>query len=37
MGAAKEYIGTNTGKKVSVTLYENDRRVLEVKGIETRN
>jgi hypothetical protein len=35
IGAAKEYIGSNTGKKVTVTLYENDRRVLDVKGLET--
>jgi hypothetical protein len=34
VGAAKEYIGTNTGKKVRVTLYENDKRVLDVKGIQ---
>jgi hypothetical protein len=34
LGAAKEYIGTNTGKKVKVTLYDNDKRVLDVKGIE---
>jgi len=34
LGAAKEYIGTNTGKKVSVTLIENDKRVLDIKGIE---
>jgi hypothetical protein len=35
LGAAKEYIGTNTGKKMKVTLFENDKRVLDVKGIET--
>jgi len=34
VGAAKEYFGTNTGKKVKVELYENDKRVLDVKGIE---
>jgi hypothetical protein len=37
VGAAKEYIGNNTGKKVRVTLYENDKRVLDVKGIEKPN
>ncbi len=34
VGAAKEHFGTNTGKKVKVTLFENDKRVLEVKGVE---
>lgn len=34
VGAAKEYFGTNTGKKVQVTLFENDKRVLDVKGIQ---
>jgi len=34
IGASKEYLGTNTGKKVKVILHENDKRVLEVKGIE---
>ena len=34
VGAAKNYYGTNTGKKVNVTLFENDKRVLEVKGVE---
>jgi hypothetical protein len=34
LGAATEYIGTNTGKKVQVILLETDKRVLEVKGSE---
>jgi hypothetical protein len=34
VAASKEYFGTNTGKKEQVTLRPNDRRVLEVKGIE---
>ena len=33
VGASMDYIGTNTGKKVRVTLYENDKRVKEVKGL----
>lgn len=34
IGASKEYFGTNTGKKLKVILHENDKRVLQVKGIE---
>lgn len=34
VAASKEYFGTNTGKKVRVILYENDERVIEVKGLE---
>lgn len=34
VGAAKEYFGTNTGKRVQLTLFENDKRVLDVKGIQ---
>lgn len=34
LGAGKEYIGTNTGKAISVTLSENDDRVLAVKNMQ---
>ena len=34
VAASKEYFGTNTGKKVRLILYENDERVIEVKGLE---
>jgi len=33
VGASKEYIGTNTSKQEEVIIYENDKRVLDVKGI----
>jgi hypothetical protein len=31
--ACTEYIGENTGKQVEIGLYENDKRVQEIKGI----
>ena len=34
LGAATEYIGTNTGKKVRVILPEGDKRILDVKGVD---
>lgn len=34
LGAGKEYIGTNTGKAISVTLSEDDDRVLAVKNMQ---
>ncbi len=33
LGASKDYIATNTGRKISLTLKENDKRVLEIKGV----
>jgi hypothetical protein len=33
LAAAKDYIGANTGKKVQVILRNDDKRVLEIKGI----
>jgi len=33
VAASKPYIGTNTGKKVKVTLTENDKAVVEIKGL----
>ena len=32
VAASKEYFGTNTGKRLRIILYENDERVIEVKG-----
>jgi len=34
VGAAKSYIGTNTGKQIDITLTEQDERVLEIKGLK---
>ncbi len=34
VGAAKDYIGTDTGKKIDIRLLENDERVIEVKGLK---
>lgn len=34
VAAAKEYFGTNTEEKVRILLYENDERVIEIKGLE---
>ncbi len=33
VAASKQYIGSNTGKKVKVILSESDNRVTEVKGL----
>jgi len=33
VAASKDYIATNTGKKVQITLLEEDAQVLEIKGI----
>lgn len=33
VAASKPYIGTNTGKQVKVTLTENDKAVIEIKGL----
>lgn len=33
VAASQEYIGKNTGRKVEVSLYETDKRVVEIKGI----
>lgn len=33
VAASKDYLGTNTGKRISVNLHETDDAVLEVKGI----
>lgn len=35
IAASKKYIGSNTGKQVKVQLYEDDTKVLELKGINT--
>lgn len=32
VAASKQYIATNTGKKIKVELYETDERVIEIKG-----
>ncbi len=34
VGASQQYIGTSTGQKVKIQLYEDDKRILEVKGIK---
>lgn len=34
MGAGQEYIGTNTGKAIEITLPEDDDRVLAIKAIQ---
>ena len=34
IGASKKYIGNNTGKKITVNISENDKRVLIIKGME---
>jgi len=34
VAASKDYIGTNTGKMIKVILSENDKRVIEIKGLE---
>lgn len=31
--ASMDYIGTNTGKKLQITIYENDRKINAIKGI----
>lgn len=33
MAASKPYIATNTGRSVTVTLYEDDQAVVEIKGL----
>jgi len=33
VAASNQYIATNTGKKVTVNLYEEDEQVIEIKGI----
>lgn len=33
VAASNQYIATNTGKKVTVDLYEEDEQVIEIKGI----
>lgn len=33
VAASKPYIGTNTGKKVKLTLTENDKAVVEIRGL----
>ncbi len=33
VAASRQYIGKNTGQKIKVNLYEEDERVLEIKGI----
>ena len=35
VAASEKYIGSNTGKQVKVQLYEDDTKVLELKGINT--
>jgi hypothetical protein len=35
VAASEKYIGLNTGKKIKIKLYENDKNVLELKGIKT--
>lgn len=32
--ASKPYIGTNTGKKITIVITEDDQRVVEIKGIK---
>jgi hypothetical protein len=34
VAAAMPYIGTNTGRKIEVSLSESDKNVLEIRGIE---
>ncbi len=34
VAASQQYVGKNTGQKVEVNLYEEDERVIEIKGIE---
>lgn len=33
VAASQQYVGKNTGQKVEVNLYEEDERVIEIKGI----
>lgn len=33
VAASREYVGKNTGQKVEVNLFEEDERVMEIKGI----
>jgi len=33
VAASQQYVGKNTGQKVEVNLYEEDQRVIEIKGI----
>lgn len=34
VAASEKYIGLNTGKKIEIQLYEDDKKVLELKGIK---
>jgi len=34
IAASKKYIGSNTGKQIKIQLYEDDKKVLEIKGIK---
>lgn len=36
VAASKPHIGTNTGKMVEVILHENDKNVIEIKGLQTK-
>ena len=34
IGASQQYIGTNTGQKLKIKIYEDDKRILDVKGLQ---
>jgi len=36
VAASQPYISTNTGKQVKVILNENDRAVIEIKGLKKK-
>ena len=36
IGASKDYIGKNTGKKIKIVLEESDKRVLEIKSVDEK-
>lgn len=36
IAASTKYIGENTGKQIKIILYENDKRVQEIKGLQKK-
>lgn len=36
LAASMEYIGENTGKQIKITLYESDKRIQEIKGLQEK-